>query len=303
MRPVRAASLLAAASLLVACAGSPEVPKVFALPGPGGLPPPPPSGAGPAGANGASDASGRERSLEAKLAAQLYAPCPDQAVSIRQCVDEARSCAACKPALELISAKVKEGMDDPQIREAYALRFGPNKKAMEVDDSPAQGPASAPITMIVWTDFECPHCRRAMPILDRIVAQSAGKVRVVHKFYPLRSHTNAEGAARAAIAALYQGKFWEMERTLFANQGKQSDSELLQYATDLKLDLNRWHADLTSERTNKILTRDHDEAEKADLGWTPFILINGRVFDFTYFHMESELEAWVKLELELLGKK
>jgi DSBA-like thioredoxin domain-containing protein len=122
----------------------------------------------------------------------------------------------------------------------------------------------------------------------------------VHKFYPLHFHTRAEPAARAAIAALDQGRYWEMERALFDHQGEQTDVDFDRYAKELGLDLARFHEDMRADRTTKILERDRADADRAGLTGTPFILINGREFDLNYFHPDVDLEPWVALELELV---
>src|SRR5262249_29882599 len=120
-----------------------------------------------------------------------------------------------------------------------------------------------------------------------------------HKFYPLRVHSNAEAAARSAIAAQNQGRYWEMEQMLFAHQQEQADSDLEHYASLLQLDLNRWRADLHAPKTDAVLERDHADADRSGLTGTPFILINGREFDLNFFQLQGDLEAWVTLEVEL----
>lgn len=244
----------------------------------------------------------RERGLFWDLVSQLYAPCSEQAVSIAQCVQESRPCAACRPAASLLADKVHQGATAEEGRTVYATRFGPNIKKVDIADSPAKGPADAPVTIMVWSDFQCPHCRIALPMLEAIFDKFSPKVRLVHKFYPLHSHNTAEPAARAAIAAQNQGHYWEMERLLFGHQDAQQPKDLEDYGKQLKLDIARFRADETSDATTKIITRDRADADRAGLTGTPFILINGREFDLSFFHLESDLEAWIALEVELAGK-
>jgi protein-disulfide isomerase len=246
---------------------------------------------------------GREKALFADLIAQLYAPCPAEAVSIRQCIEEKRPCAGCTPAALLLGEKLHEGASVEDARALYGIRFGNETKTVAVGDSPSRGPATAPVTIVEWFDFECPHCKRAMPILDQVLEQHAQSVRLVHKFYPLSHHAHAAAAARAAIAAQNQGKYWEMERAIFEHQDTLSDAELERCAKELKLDMKRFAADIAATRTQKIIDRDHEEAENAGLRGTPFILINGREFASPWFHLDGDLEAWVKLELELGAKR
>jgi protein-disulfide isomerase len=295
---------------LAGCSGSPPKPAddasiEVALPGPPGAPPLAVASSAPKGLLGV-DTSGmveREQKVWWKLVSELYSPCADQAVSVAQCVEEARPCAACPPAAKFLAAKVQKGATADEARAAYGLRFGPNVKKVDPADSPARGPIDAPVTIVVWSDFECPHCRFAMPILDGLLKKFSSRVRVVHKFYPLGSHPNAEPAARAAIAAQNQGRYWEMEEILFAKQRQYTLPDIDQFAASLRLDMNRYRADLRSSRTDAVLSRDRADADRFGLNGTPFILINGREFDLSYFHLDGELEAWVELEVELTGQK
>ena len=244
----------------------------------------------------------RERGLFWDLVSQLYAPCTEQAVSIAQCVQESRPCAACRPAATLLADKVHQGATAEEGRSVYAMRFGPNLKKVDVADSPAKGPVDAPVTIVVWSDFQCPHCRIALPMLEGAFDKFSPKVRLVHKFYPLHAHTTAEPAARAAIAAQNQGRYWEMERLLFGHQDAQQPKDFDDYARQLRLDPQRFRADEASDATTKIIARDRADADRLGLNGTPFILINGREFDLSFFHLESDLEAWISLEVELAGK-
>jgi protein-disulfide isomerase len=284
---------------------SPAPGASVALPGPAGTAPPLSIASEPRTVPGLEtmDLSERERRVLWNMISQLYAPCPSEAVSILQCIEETRACAGCMPAARLLAQKIKQGATPDQARDIYGLRFGPNIKQVDAADSPARGPADAPITIVVWSDFECPHCRATLPVLEQILEKHPREVRLVHKFYPLSQHTHAKQAAKAAIAAQNQGRYWEMERTLFKHQDAQEDTDIDHYAEELGLDMNRFHADMEAEHTKQILARDHNDAEKAGLQGTPFILVNGREFDTSYFHVDGDLEPWIKLELELAGKR
>ncbi len=244
----------------------------------------------------------REKTQWWKLVSELYAPCPEQAVSIAQCVRESRACVACPAAARLLASRVSAGATVAECESAYAARFGPNLKQADFKGSPSRGPDDAPVTIAVWSDFGCPHCRLAMPILEAVLEKRAPNVRLVHKFYPLGGHVYSDGAARAAIAALAQGRYWEMERLLFGHQSAQTESDILGYATKLGLDLGRFKADMASDRAKMMITRDKAEADKAGLTGTPFILINGREFDTILFNLEAEIDDWVALEIEMTGR-
>jgi len=265
--------------------------------------PPPTTTPRPLPGLGDVDLGGREASVFWSLVSQIYAPCPSVAVSIAQCVEEARPCAACAPAARFLADKVRAGVNAEQAREAYNYRFGPNLTPVDPADSPSIGPANAPVTVVVFSDFECPFCARAVPMIEKTVKRFSPNVRLVHKFYPLHQHAHARDAAKAAIAAQNQGKYWEMEKQLFAHQRDLTESDLEGYAQELGLALGRFKADLASPRAEKILQRDHDAGEAAGLSGTPHIVINGREFSTTYFHLESDLDPWIALELELTGTK
>ena len=244
----------------------------------------------------------RERQTWWQLVSQLYAPCPDQAVSIAQCVKEGRPCASCTPGATLLASKVRSGAAPADAEGAYAVRFGPNVKKVELRGSPTRGPATAPVTMVIWSDFECPACGRVVPLVEELLAKHTEDVRLVHKFYPLPKHHMAEGAARAAIAAQNQGKYWEMEKKLFENQHALTEADLDRYAAELALDMKRFHADVKSDKTKETIDRDKADADVAGLSGTPFILLNGREFDTAFFRPDTDLEPWITLEVELAKK-
>ncbi len=235
-----------------------------------------------------------------EVAGALLAPCPDQAVPLTQCVSEARPCAACTPMTQLVADQVARGAPKANAKAAASLRFGPDSvKDVPVRDSPAKGPADARVTIVAFSDFECPACRAALPLLSAAQAAHPKDVRLVHKFYPLPKHTYAKDAAYAAIAAMRQGKYWAMEELLFDNQDALTPKDLEGYATELGLDLARFRADVAAPETKAMVERDVADAEAAGLKYTPFIFVNGRHFDPTLFRIDKDLDTWIKAELAL----
>jgi len=153
-------------------------------------------------------------------------------------VREARKCNKCLPAAELLLKQVRAGHSRSQAEDAFRARFSSDRiKSIDVSDSPSRGSSSAPVTIVEWADFECPHCRHAAPVFDKLVDDHPGKVRFVYKFYPLQAHVHGESAARAAVAATKQGKFWEMHHTLFEHQDALEPRDIEKYAKDVGLDL------------------------------------------------------------------
>jgi len=146
-------------------------------------------------------------------------------------------------------------------------------------DSPCQGPAAAPVTIIEFTDFECPHCAHAQETVRALEQRYPGSIRVCHKHRTIPLHLFARDAAEAAEAAHRQGKFWPMHDLLFANQQALGAEDLARYARDLGLDVERFNADRMSDAVFKRV--DQDEALAADLGvrGAPTFFFNGRRLD------------------------
>ena len=237
----------------------------------------------------------RERREWGSLVRELLAPCPAVPVSVAQCVQDARPCAACVQAAKWIARAVRDGASGEQVRRAYAQRFDPaSVKTLPVDGSPTNGPENASVTLVEFADFECPHCREAVPLIDAVLAAHSDKVRLVYKSYTLPSHVRGEPAARAAFAAALQGKFWEMEHLLFERQEHLEDQDLDRYAHMLKLDIAKWKADLASTAVRDRVAHDHLLGEELKLKGTPTIYVNGRELDAEH---DESLQARVAAEL------
>jgi protein-disulfide isomerase len=142
--------------------------------------------------------------------------------------------------------------------------------------TPGRGSENAPVTIVEYTDFQCPFCARASLTIARVVAAYPGKVRWVLKHYPLPFHADAPLAHRAALAADSQGKFWEMHDTLFANQRALKRDDLIGYAKRLGLDPTQFTADLDSDRFDATLRRDGAEGAKLGVDGTPTFFVNGK---------------------------
>ena len=158
-------------------------------------------------------------------------------------------------------------------------RRGPDpEKAYTVNTkgSPAKGgPAGAAVTLVEFSDFQCPFCSRVTGTLDQIEKAYGDKVRIVFKHLPLRMHSRAPLAHAASEAANRQGKFWPMHDRIFANQRELSEAKYLEYAQEIGLDVGRFKKDMAS--TSVKARVDADAAEAAALGvtGTPGFFVNG----------------------------
>jgi len=142
-------------------------------------------------------------------------------------------------------------------------------------EDPSKGPDDAPITIVAFSDFQCPYCSRVNPSLESLMKEYKGKIRVVFKHQPLSFHKRARPAAIASLAAHEQGKFWEYHDLVFANAKKLSDEDLLDYAKQLKLKMKKFKKDLASDKLAKMVDRHQAEAAKVGARGTPTSFING----------------------------
>ena len=164
-------------------------------------------------------------------------------------------------------------------------------------DAPSKGPANAPLVLVVFSDFQCPFCKRVEPTLAEIEKHYAGKVRVVWKNFPLPFHNNAEPAAEAAMAADAQGKFWPMHDRLFAHNTELDRESLENDAAAIGLDLPRFRADLDAGRYKARIEADKQEGSELGVVGTPAVFINGRKVAGAY-----PFETFQKIADAELGK-
>jgi len=165
-------------------------------------------------------------------------------------------------------------------------------------DSASKGPKSAPLQVIVFSDFQCPFCSRVEPSLTQLEKEFAGKVRVVWKNYPLPFHNNAEPAAQAAMAAHAQGKFWQMHDKLFQNQQQLDRAALDKYAQEVGLNMAKYKADMDASKYKQTIESETKEGQAVGVNGTPAVFINGRKISGAY-----PFETFKKIADEELAKK
>jgi protein-disulfide isomerase len=245
--------------------------------------------------------TGREKSDWSRSVSELLAPCVDQPVSLLRCIEENRPCRSCVPAAKYLVKQVRLGRTRSQVESAYRARFAADQlKNIVLDDSPSKGAPSAPVVIVEFADFECPACGMARPVVDEMLKRFSGQARLVFKHFPLTIHQYAEKAARAAVAAQKQGKFWEMHAALFDNQQKLEASNVESLAKSIGLDMTRFVQDRDSEASADIVARDRKQGEGLEISSTPSLFINGRHF-VASGEFKDDLEQWIDLELELVG--
>jgi len=154
----------------------------------------------------------------------------------------------------------------------------PSTVQVSVDDDPAKGSASAPVTIIEFSDFECPFCSRFYSnTLDQIDEEyiKTGKVRFVYRDFPLSGHRNAQKAAEGAECADEQGKFWEMHDKIFDNQRAMTVPDLKQYAQELGLNTAQFNDCLDSGKMAEEVQKDYQDGLSYGVTGTPGFFVNG----------------------------
>jgi protein-disulfide isomerase len=156
-------------------------------------------------------------------------------------------------------------------------QIDPNKVVdLPVGKSAIRGPADAPVTMVEFSDFQCPFCSRATPLIDQVMQAYPKELKFVYKEFPLPMHPNAMPASKAAVAAQRQGKYWEMHDKLFANQQALQPDNFKQYAQELGLDVAKFEQDMNSPEVQAQIAEDMALAKQAGVGGTPTLFVAGK---------------------------
>jgi protein-disulfide isomerase len=176
----------------------------------------------------------------------------------------------------------------------------PNKRyPATIGNAPSIGPETAAITIVEFSDFQCPFCKRVGPTLRQIEEEYGDQVRIGFKHQPLGIHPKAPAAHAAAEAAHRQGKFWEMHDLIFENQKEMSPEKYVEYAAQLELDVERFKIDVESDEIKARISADKLEAAKLSASGTPTFYINGLLLSGA-----KPFEAFkVVIDKELAAKK
>jgi protein-disulfide isomerase len=184
-----------------------------------------------------------------------------------------------------------------QLRRASKLEINlsaPESPVFQIstDDQPSRGNPQARVTVIEFTDFQCPSCAQQHPVVERIMKEFGDRVRLVVRDFPLSQHAEASKAAEAAEAAREQGKYWEYVAVLFRNQSALGVDKLKQYATELGLDRAKFDASLDSGKFADKVQRDVMDGRKLGVNGTPTVYVNGkRVSDRSYEALKATIES------------
>jgi protein-disulfide isomerase len=167
-------------------------------------------------------------------------------------------------------------IDSLKAKATIAVALDAPRVKVEAAGRPTRGPASAPIEIIEFSDFQCPFCLSAFPTVNKVLQTYGDKVRFTYRHYPLPNHPNARPAAEASACAAEQQKFWEYHDRLFQNPTKLAPEELKQHAADLGLNTAAFTACVDGRTFQKDVDTDVAAGNAVGVNGTPAFFINGR---------------------------
>jgi protein-disulfide isomerase len=225
--------------------------------------------------------------MKAEVDAKSAAPTPEE---ISQYYDKMKSRMGGKT-LDEVKGDIEKALKVQKVNERRAQFFtelaAKNEVKILLDPpratvtlrpgTPALGPADAPITIVEWSDYQCPFCKRAHPTVEQVLSEYKDKVRFVHLDYPLPFHQAAMPASEAVHCAQDQGKFWEYHKNLYETPGDLSAADLTKRATDLGLDAPTFQACTDGKKHEALIKANFDDGSALGVTGTPAFFINGRM--------------------------
>jgi protein-disulfide isomerase len=150
---------------------------------------------------------------------------------------------------------------------------------LNIAGAPFKGPATAKVTIVEFSDFQCPYCAKAAVEAAQVVQKFPTQVKLVFKQFPLEDHSQAALAAEASLSAQAQGKFWQLHDKMYANFRSINRARILAWAAEIGMDVNKLQADLNSHKYAARVRAEEQEGEVAGVEGTPTFYINGQKFN------------------------
>jgi len=145
-----------------------------------------------------------------------------------------------------------------------------------IENSPIKGDKNAPVTIVEFSDFQCPYCAQLLPTLKEVLKAFPKEVKLIDKQYPLSFHAQTKNAAKASLAAKKQGKFWEMHDIIFENFIKLSPEKFVEFARQIGLDITKFTANYNSDKYEKQIQQDIALGNSVGVTGTPTLFVNGK---------------------------
>jgi protein-disulfide isomerase len=229
-----------------------------------------------------------DKLIEREVTGKLPEPAPAE---VQQVYDQTKASGRPLPPFDQVKAEIVKYLKQRsagEARKAYVDKLKAEAKVetmlpplllpkVEVAaDGPSKGDPNAPVTIVEFSDFECPFCGRAEDAVNKVMDTYKGKVRLVYRDYPLEFHAKAQKASEAALCAGDQGKYWEMHAKLFANQKALEPAQLKQHAKEVGVDSGKFDKCLDGGDKKQDVDKHKKAGEEAGVTGTPAFFINGR---------------------------
>lgn len=220
-----------------------------------------------------------------------------------ECLTKDANCSYSRALAKIAIQGVKDGKTLSEISKlmdaspkAHRPKTLEDPVRIDVAGAPVRGPQDARITLVEFSDFECPFCSAAVVQVDKIMAAYPKDIKLIYKQFPLSTHPHAQMAAEASLAAKDQGKFWEMYEALFQNFRRLSPDRIRMLAKDSGLNMDKFQADLASGKYRAVIEKDLKDGDAAGVYGTPSFYINGKQYngEISLTSLKPILEAELK---------
>jgi protein-disulfide isomerase len=228
-----------------------------------------------------------QQALALKVLRTNACPC-GCGMKMAECRTKDPSCSYSKGLAAIVVDAIRKGANEAAVLAALdasplmhraAPKLLEDAVAIPIDGAPFLGPKDARVTLVEFSDFQCPYCAQAVGKLNAVLKAYPNQVKLVFKQYPLDSHSQAALAAAAALAAHRQGKFWPLHDAMFAGRAHLSRQTILAMAGAVGLDTRRFEQDWDSAAVKQALAREQTEGDKAGVDSTPTVFIDGQKYN------------------------
>jgi protein-disulfide isomerase len=205
-----------------------------------------------------------------------------------ECRRKDTGCSYSKSLAAIVVASIRKGGNEAAVMaalDASPLMHRATPKLLEdpvaipVNGDPVLGPPNARVTVVEFSDFQCPYCAVAVVKLNDVLKAYPNDVKLVFKQYPLEMHSQAALAAEAALAAQRQGKFWQLHDAMYANRTHLTRQNILALAGTIGLDVKRFEQDWDSPAIKQALAKEQQEGDAVGVNGTPTIFIDGQRYN------------------------
>ena len=229
-----------------------------------------------------------------KLIGSLNSPC-GSGKSLRTSYKDESTCKRAPFAVRYVAALLEDEATEPQVKEEYEKKYENQGSPVKLDVSkaPRIGNDDAPIRLVEFFDYQCPHCQAFKPMLEQVLADREGKISLHYMMFPLEKHTNSKLAAQGALAAAQLGKFHEMHDVLFAKSPNHSRDDIMGYAKELGLDPGQIGTQFEAQAAHVVT--DVAQGDAAGVDSTPTVFFNDRKYEGPMH--PKYIEMWIDEEL------